>query len=557
MRPRRFWVLPLLLAAAVPSLPAQEPAPMPKDAGPVKAPRQPEVVTHAALATAALEDAAALDPGEAAETRYLDARNVSPDHVEETLAVLKYHLNQLSREVKFTGPRRVRDWLYAVRMSDYDWDAKAWEGLAGVNVYHNINVVVKTPIPEKTTVDEKYTEEEKVPVKKTRIVQRPNGAGGYINVQEEYTDYEVKKVEKVRQVEKTVADKVKEQDDVLPAPWLPGKEMGGLIKLTGSKVPIVRADYFINQTAVQQDRDGHGYYDFLKLKAREDAEKLAVLDRKAAAKIYRELGAIAVTSGVTLNNRQLFRIQALTGPWWESRDTKDNKGTRNAANNLLDKYTHDAEEIVFTLPNGLPAFHLNDNKGAQAKTAPDFIAGTTRTTNNDTRIHVGYSCIVCHNEGGLRSIRDYSRKLYDPATGISLATLALDEKESKRLESVYLGPLKKNFDADSAAYGEATQDVCGLTPAKLSKAFESVWTRYLDEPVTVAKAAAETGHTVEDFKKKLTEYATPKPVPGVRSKKVVNPVIVAYLAADPLPVRREHFEEHFGLLMLILEGANP
>jgi hypothetical protein len=121
----------------------------------------------------------------------------------------------------------------------FSWTIEAFGGFASAHF--------EMVVPEKATVDEKYTEEEKVPVKKTRIVQRPNGAGGYINVQEEYTEYEVKKVEKVRQVEKTVADKVKEQDDVLPAPWLPGKEMGGLIKLTGSKVPIVRADYFINQ----------------------------------------------------------------------------------------------------------------------------------------------------------------------------------------------------------------------------------------------------------------------------------------------------------------------
>lgn len=545
----RVAAVPLLLcAAAAPLLRGQEPqvAPMPA----VKAARPPELVTFAQLAAAALEDAQALDPAEAADTRYLDARNVSPDHLEETLAVLKYHVNQLSREVELVPPRRVRDWLYAVRASDYGWDLKVYENLAKVNVYHSIPVEVKTPVPE--TVTETVVEEVKVSVKKQRQVVR-NGA----YVTEEYDDVEVKKVTK--QVEKTVAGKVAVTADVIPAPWLPAADMGELVKLTGSKAPIVRADLFVNKTAVQQDRDGHGYYDFLGLKSRKDAEDLAVLDRKAAVRVYRELGAITVTSGVALSNRQLFRLQALTGPWWESRDVKDNLKQRNAVNNLLEQYTHDAEEIVFSLPNRLPGFHLNDAKGVQAKVAPDFIAANQQSTNNDRRIHVGYSCVVCHTDGGLRNIRDYARNLFNAQTGVKLASLAADEKQSRRLNSVYLGPLQAAYAEDADRYTKATLDACGLPPAKLSKAFESVWSRYLDEPVTIDRAAAETGYSVEEFRKKLRAYATPNPVPapGVRPRRVVNPVLVSYLAADPLPVRREHFEEHFGLLMLILAGANP
>ena len=56
------------------------------------------------------------------------------------------------------------------------------------------------------------------------------------------------------------------------------------------------------------------------------AEDLAALDRKKAAELYRELAAIVPVSGVSPNNRQVFRFATLAGSWWESRDAKTSAG---------------------------------------------------------------------------------------------------------------------------------------------------------------------------------------------------------------------------------------
>jgi hypothetical protein len=88
-----------------------------------------------------------------------------------------------------------------------------------------------------------------------------------------------------------------------------------------------------------------------------------------------------------------------------------------------------------------------------------------------------------------------------------------------------------------------------MTGAELAKAYERVWSRYLDEPVTLESAAAEAGVTPDEIRLRMLAY--------VRAKGVIDPVLAPYVAKDPPPVRREHFEERFPLLMLILGGANP
>ena len=499
----------LLLLAVVPAVPQAEPAPMPRPFAPVP---------FAAVVAAAEADARALPADVAALTRYLDARHLPGVEARELRAVLSYHVNGLSRESKRTPVRAVTAALWAVRLDDYRWSAETWDRLAGRNVYYATKAKISVP---------------GAVVKKTRQVQRADQYGRVYLANEEYTE----------------AGPATEREDVITAPWLPPAEMAGLVALTGSKSPIVRGDQFLFLTFAQVDRAGHGYYDWLALTKRKDAEDLAALDRAKAAEVYRELAAIVPVSGVSPNNRQVFRFATIVGAWWETRDSKTSTGAQNGVSNLLDDYKHDAEEIVATLPNGLPFYYLSDAKGVQVETAPDTIAADHRSTNNDRRVHVGYSCAACHQDAGLKPIRDYGRRIYDPQTGLALGTLALDAARSRRVESAYLGPLDRAYKRDLVDFGEAVEESSGLKGPELAKAVERQWSRYLDEPVTLDRAAAETGYTTADLRDRLRRHA--------RAKGIVDPLLASYLTDDPFPVRREHFEERFGLLMLTLQGAAP
>ncbi len=494
----------LLLLTVAPAVLAAEQAPPPRPAGPV---------TFTAVVAAAAADARGLPPGVAATTRYLSAAHLPDADRRELYRAVSYHVNGLSRESKRTAPRQVTPWLWAVCLDDYRWRTETWEKLAEKNVYFTARAKVVVPGP---------------PITKARQVVR----GGYY-VTESYTE----------------AGPVVEREDVIVAPWLPPVPVAELVALTGSRTPIARADQFVFLTFAQADRTGHGYYDWLGLRSRADAEKLAALDRKAAAELYRELAAIVPVSGVSPQNRQVFRYATLTGAWWETRDVFAGTGRKNAVSNLLEDYAHDAEEVVATLPNGLPFYYLSDAAGKQVDTAPDTIASDHRSTNNDRRVHAGYSCAACHQDAGLKPIRDYARRIYSPETGLALGALALDAPRARRIESAYLGPLERAYRRDAADFGEAVEDAAGLKAAELPKAIERQWSRYLDDPVTLDRAAAEAGLTPADLRDGLRRHA--------RARGVTDPVLAVYLTDDPPPVRREHFEERFGLLMLTLQGGAP
>lgn len=488
-----------------------EQAPMPRPAGPV---------TFAAVVAAAAADARTLPPGVAATTRYLSAAHLPDADRRELYKVLAYHVNGLSRESKRTAPRVVTPWLWAVCLDDYRWSPATWEKLGERNSYFAAKAKVSVP---------------GAAVTKTRQVHRLDQYGRAYLAAESYTE----------------AGPAVERDEVIVAPWLPPAASAEIVTLTGSKTPVVRADQFLNLTFAQVDRAGHGYYDWLGLKNRADAEKLAALDRAKAAELYRELAAIVPVSGVSPQNRQVFRFATLTGAWWETRDAKTSVGEQNAHRNLLDQFKHDAEEIVATLPNGLPFFYLSDAKGGQVDAAPDFIAADHRSTNNDRRVHVGYSCAACHTESGLKPVRDYARRIYgDPKTGVRLAPTALDPARARRLESVYLGPLERNYARDVADFGEAVADLTGLAGPDLSRAVERQWSRYLDDPVTLDRAAAECGVTPAELQAAIRRH--------VQSRGgAADLVLAAFLMDDGPPIRREHHEEAFALLMLTIGGAAP
>lgn len=502
----------LLLGAALAARGAER-APMPQPAGPIG---------FGDVVGAALADARALGAAEAADTRYLSAAHLPPADRRELYAVLSVHVNLMSRESELVAPRKVTEWLWAVRLSDYRWPPKVWEDLRRINTYFALKV--QTPAAAVA------------PAKKTRpkLVGHDRAGNPVYSGTEEYTD--------------PGSATAAARDEFVLAPWLPLKEAGALALLTGSATPVVRADQFLYETGAQANRAGHGYYDFLALKSRKDAEQLAALDRRTAEGRFRELAAVIKSSGVSPNNRQVFWYRTVGGSWWETRDAFASTGKKNALNNLLDDYAHDAEEIVFTLPNRLPGYYLSDAQGNQVDSAPDTIASDGRATNNDRRVHPPYSCVACHEDGGLKPMNDYMRRVNRPERGASFAAIAADPDRAKRLKSVYLGPLQEEYEADAKSYGRFAGELSGLKSAEFARAYQRRWTAYIDAPVTPEVAAAECGVTADQFRAAVRRYA---------ARKVVSPVLADLAIADPEPARREHWEEFFPVAMLALGGLEP
>lgn len=469
----------------------------------------------AEAAVAAHADALRLPPATQIYTRYLSLYAVPAARRDEFVKVISYQVNALSRSADPYPPRQVTPDLLAVNWKDYGWDPAVWERLAAVDPYFHQKVklgsdaVVRTVWPGGKQDGAFF---------KAGYYKETRKAGSIIDAS---------------------------------APWLPTKEITALREMTYSEAPVLRADWFLVQTAIQADRVA-GYYDWLGLGKKEaDFEVLIGADKKASQRVKREVAAVLARSGVTLKNRGIVRFQGVTGGYWVTQDFKTSVGRQNVLRLLdgdLDPPQGDASERYGVLPNGLFAFWLQDAKGVRQDKAPAFIASDKQSAGNDPEVHAGKSCIVCHVEG-LRPIDDYARRIYHG----SIKLASPDYDKYLRLRQLYLSDLDRWLARDRADYAEALWKAAGLKPADLARSYGRAWDSYVETDLVLADAARELGVEEKALLATLKRYAADNTARGI----LTDPVLAGLIQDPAVPVIRDHWEEVFGLVQTIMKGAKP
>ena len=476
----------------------------------------PAAATPTTAVLAAHRDAASLGVA-AQDCRYLSLYNVPAKQRTDVLNALSFWCNSLSREAEIIKPVLVAPDLVRINLDDYGWSRKVWEKLAERDSYFHAQI--------ETVVEEIVIEQDDYGYWQGQGANRQ-----WIHTRWVPVERKVKK--RIRQTG--------------AAPWLPAKEMAALITLTQTTAPIVRADWWIVETAINAERKGTGYYSFLGLKSRKDFEQLVGLDKQASIRLRKEIAAIITDSGVAPHNRQVYRFQSITGGYWITLDVNESADRKNAVRLLNGDFVdnHDAEEHYGFLPNGLFAYYLSQADGKQLDTAPDTIASDHTSSSNDHRLHVGLSCVRCHTEG-IRPIDDVARRLYRGA----IALQSPDPFKLRRLRQLYLSDLPKYETRDRQDFAEAVKACNGLGVEENAKVFGATWKRYQDDSVTVATAELELG------------IESGKLVPALKVYSVatgsLDPVLAFFIQNPPLPVRRDHFEESFGLLQAAVKGYKP
>lgn len=462
---------------------------------------------------AAARDVAGLPPEVQPYTRYLSLYHFTEKELLDFGKPFAFHVNSLSREFKLMPPRLVAPNLLAVDSRWYGWDLGVWERLGDIDPYFHFEQTYATDV-----VEERYW---------------PGGT---------FTDGKRYKAGFDR-IKRKAGDK-----SIVAAPWLPTKEVIDLRKATYSEVPILRADWFFVQTAIQKNRVA-GYYAWLNLKKRADFEQLTGLDIKLAQRVRREVATVVQKSGIAIRNRQVFRFGAVDAGYWQTRDALNEqvRGS-NAINKLDGDFKHNAERHYGFLPNRLFAYYLCTDQGVQQDSAPDEVGADTSATNsNDGKIHIMKGCITCHVEG-LRPIDDYARKLFRGAVKLSDP----DYKQFQRLEQLYLGEYQESLDDDNTAFTRTLARLNGKewTPRLNAKAYGRVWKAWAEDDVTPEIAARELGIKTADLLASFKRYASPPPT-GVGS---IPPTLGAFLQEPTLPILREHWEEHYGIAQTITRG---
>lgn len=448
----------------------------------------------------AIRDASRLPQNQAFQTRYISLYSIPKEERDLHLKIVKFWLNSLSRESEFAIPRKVTDSLYAIEIDLYGWNTDTWEKLFEIEPYWHTKAKVQK--------HQQYG-----------IYWRGGDyfGNGYLKPGKYY--HEAKKEEII----------------TISAPWIKAEDSLSLSTLTNSAVPIVRSDWWLFQTGDEVNRLV-GYYDWLGIKNLKDAQTLAGFDLKLAQSARKEIAAIVTESGVGLNNRQIFRFGTISGAWWETRDPDKSVDKKNAVRNLDGDFDFDAMEVYYSLPNGLWGFLLLNKAGELQESAPDFIAADHASTNNDRRVRTGVSCVRCHAEG-LRPIDDWSRKVFRNDVGLG----SPDREKARRLKQLYLGPLQKELNRDRERYAEVLNDLIGMKPDELSKAFSKEWYRYESAPLLPAEIAREVGLTEKELIENIKAY--------LKSTGQIDLILASIVADPPVPIRREQYEEIFSLLM--------
>lgn len=507
---------------------------------------------NAAVATM-YRDLESIPPQDRLYTRYLSIYHIADNKERlEYRQVTDFALNSLSRNRliyrvhpvdlvvdKETGKIVQHATLFRISLRWYQIPTKVWEKLVEDEVYFH-----RDGILERVKGGDKPTALKETPVEYEW--KKVEWEGGDWKNEDGTTTYYPKGAftyqKKVPKVPDQVAKDSKEV--VFPGTWLDAKQWGSVVKATQSECPIVRADWFVVHAFQQDERDGTGYYDFLQIKNRDDADLLAALDRKLVDKHIEEIRAIIPISNVAVNGRQIARLATIRGGVWFSLDTirqkrrKDNL-KRNVIRNLNGDLVHDAEEGYYILPNRLYFFWAGDAKGVRQDSVPPNVASDAKTLiGNDTRIHPR-NCVFCHKQG-LQPLADWGRRVIR-SDGIAKLVGPVEENQ-ERLKLLYLSNLDKELKLDQDRYADALWQACELKPLELADLFKKVHDKYLTRTLGVTEVANELGVQQAHLIASLKKYAL-----HIQKEKGygIDPSLVGLLADPQEKMRREYFKEVF------------
>lgn len=332
------------------------------------------------------------------------------------------------------------------------------------------------------------------------------------------------------------------------APWVNPKIVE-LSALLNSQVPILRADWFFNQTIAQVDRVA-GYYDVLGIKNEADFQELIGFDPKKKRRKV-ELREAVAKSGVTLKARAIVRETAEEQGYWRTLDFKkavDKLNPLRVLGRTIDEEFLKADvgevasEVYGGLPNGMWCFLLVNNKGETQATAPDFIASDSRSISNDRRVAVGIGCIRCHTNGGLQDINGWAKNLLKPP----LALQSPDYDQIRLLRQQYFRDIKSYIERDRKVYETAVFAATGWDSKVYSAKISWMWSRYEDAEVDAAYVARDLGMTENELVARLEAYA--------KAHGSIDPVLSVFLLTgdrkQPIDIRQ--FEELIPVLMTTL-----
>lgn len=177
----------------------------------------------------------------------------------------------------------------------------------------------------------------------------------------------------------------------------------------GTRIPIVRADWFIATAAVPPL-----YHDILGLPdgPGSDSKLEEMLKVDVARNFRNNLAARAgfTKSNVSRHNRLVERHSSSYGAYWKSYDFGASSGRAQLTRfplgpsfegNEFERaaFQHDGGELIFNLPNGMQGYLLVGKDGGRIDRGPINVVFDSKKPLGNSEVINGISCMVCHVQG--------------------------------------------------------------------------------------------------------------------------------------------------------------
>jgi WD40 repeat protein len=254
---------------------------------------------------------------------------------------------------------------------------------------------------------------------------------------------------------------------------------------TGSALPYVRGDWFVNAAARPPL-----YQQILQLPA--TLGELSGLLRPGHpddhSRYPKPPGRAGFNdSGVARNNRVLERWDTKYGAMWQTFDFAGNTGKQNIFEYPIG-FKSDGSEVLFNLPNGLQAYAIFDVDGNRKDRAPTSLVSDPKRP--DRAMENGLSCMSCHVQG----VIEKTDQVYRHVAKNPLAYPA----QGERILAVYLPPqdFLALLRADARRFDLAVAKTGA--PVYRTEAISALAVRF-EADLDVTLAAAEVGLEPAEF----------------------------------------------------------
>jgi hypothetical protein len=309
---------------------------------------------------------------------------------------------------------------------------------------------------------------------------------------------------------------------------------GGIItRLSGSRVPYLRADWFAANASVPPL-----YHDLLVLpRSVSDLERMLGVDAARNLAEERNVARAGLrTSAVSQNNRVLERHASAYGAYWKSFDFRSSIDQQNVFQHPL-AFNAAGSEIVFNLPNGLQAYMVADAFGRRINEAPVAIV-SDRTNPDAPVIRAGRSCMSCHFDG-IREVRDEVRAVIqaNPMGPFDREKALAIYRSQEDLDGLLTG--------DRERFRGAVEMATGFEASSAQMEPVGALARRFAGELSLVQAAAEVGLEPRDFRARLAGNAR------------LRQLGYAQLLVAGGAIKRDAWERNFDELALELGLGRP